>query len=291
MPGAFSKFTYSVFGKLIEQRVDYFAGLRTDLKRANIELLLEEYLSIALFASTAAFSFSWLGVYLLISSLFPAYPIAIKLPGALVLALSVAVSAFLIFLIYPSIAFSSIKKKIEKDLPFATIYMSTVAGAGIPPYLIFKLLGEFGEYGMVSREAKIIDSELEFVGKDLSETLRRAADRTPSEDFKELLLGLDTIIGEGGDVKGFLTSTSQALMRQYNRRVQEFGNSLSVYLEIYLTLIVVGSIFFLVMSSIMGAMGGAPAWIGVSQQVVVYLFLPLVTMAFILFVKVISPMG
>jgi len=187
--------------------------------------------------------------------------------------------------------FAGIRKRIDKDLPFATIYMSTVAGAGIPPHIIFKLLGEFEEYGTVSREAKIINSELEFVGKDLSEALRRAADRSPSEDFRELLWGLDTIIAEGGDVKEYLTTTSQMLMRKYNRKVEEFGNSLSMYLEIYLTLVVVGSIFFLVLSSIMAAMGGTPIWVNVVQKVVVYLILPMVTAAFIMFIKVISPMG
>lgn len=291
MPGNFSKFTYAVFGRVVERYVDYFATLRTDLKKANVELLLEEYLSIALFASTVIFSLTWMGIYLLVSKMFAVYPIAIKMPVSLVLALSVSASLFLIFLIYPSIMFSGIKKKIDKDLPFATIYMSTVAGAGIPPHLIFKLLGEFEEYGAVSREAKIINSELEFVGKDLSESLRRAADRTPSDDFKELLWGLDTIIGEGGDTKSFLTTTSQALMRKYNMKVEEFGNSLSMYLEIYLTLVVVGSIFFLVLSSIMGAMGGTPAWVGVAQSVVVYLLLPMITAGFIMFIKVISPMG
>jgi len=154
---------------------------------------------------------------------------------------------------------------------------------------MFKLLSKFKEYGVVAREAEIISTETELFGKDLQSALKRAADRTPNDDFKELLWGMNTIISGGGDLRKFLKNTSHTLMNEFNLKIENFGKQLSMFLELYLTLVVVGSIFFLVLTTILGAMGGLPPIVRVLERVVVYLLVPVITGVFIFVIKSISP--
>ena len=45
---------------------------------------------------------------------------------------------------------------------------------------------------------------MEYFGKDLQDALWDAADRTPSEQFKDLVDGLISVVSSGGDVTLYL---------------------------------------------------------------------------------------
>lgn len=291
MAADFSKFCYSLFKSTIEKNISYFENVRNSLKRGQMNLLLEEYLSIALFAAIVATALgSIISFAALIKTLsVPSYFLIIP---AVIFGMVAGVFTFLLFLVYPGVVSGGVQQGIQMNLPFATTYMATVSGSGIPPYAIFKLLAQFKEYGEISREAQNISSEIEMFGKDLSSALRRAADRTPSEEFKELLWGMDLIISEGGDLRKFLTSSAQIYMEDYKRRMAQYSQTLSMFLEIYLTVVVVGSIFFIIIGAIMGTVSGAqsPLLGQVGQNLLVYLFLPFISIIFIILIKTTSPM-
>jgi len=291
MADDFSKFCYSLFKSTIEKNISYFENVRNSLKRGQMNTLLEEYLSIALFAAIVATVFgSAISFAILMKTL--SVPFYFLLIPAVIFGMVAGVALFLLFLVYPGVVSGSVQQGIQMNLPFATTYMATVSGSGIPPYAIFKLIAQFKEYGEISREAQNISSEIELFGKDLSSALRRAADRTPSEEFKELLWGMDLIISEGGDLRKFLTSSAHIFMEDYKRRMAKYSQTLSMFLEIYLTVVVVGSIFFIMIGAIMGTVSGSqsPMLGETGQNLLVYLFLPFISLVFILLMKVTSPM-
>jgi len=274
--------------KFVSRYKGYFDNLQIDLKKANMEYLVDEYLHLTFLGCAGVF----LGTSFLFAIILPLISgahILIILPLAIVLGICFGILTFLFFMMYPSLRSKQLDKEIGMNLPFATIYMATVAGAGIPPHLMFKLLSRFKEYGVVAREAEIISTETELFGKDLQSALKRAADRTPNDDFKELLWGMNTIISGGGDLRKFLKNTSHTLMNEFNLKIENFGKQLSMFLELYLTLVVVGSIFFLVMTTILGAMGSLPPIVHLMERLVVYLLVPAVTAVFIFVIKTISP--
>ena len=277
----------SFLGRYIQKNKDYFGNLQVELKRANLKYLLEDYLNLILNVGVAIFAVS--ALLLIAAMALTGAPIPLIVPLAILLGACFAVITFIGFLAYPSFRAKQIDKQIAMNLPFATIYMATVAGAGIPPHTMFKLLSKFKEYGIVAREADIISTETEMFGKDIRSALKRAADRTPNEDFKELLWGMNTIISSGGDLRKFLKATSRKLMSEFNMKIEKFGKQVSMFLELYLTLVVVGSIFFLVLTTILGAMGGMPPIVHIMERVVVYIMVPFISLVFIMVIKSISP--
>ena len=79
--------------------------------------------------------------------------------------------------------------------------MATIAGTGVPPAVIFWSLVEFRRYGEVSRESEKILNDIENFGLDLVQALQRAANRSPSPLFSELLWKMIATIRTGGNLE------------------------------------------------------------------------------------------
>ncbi|MFB6088411.1 MAG: type II secretion system F family protein, partial [Candidatus Aenigmatarchaeota archaeon] len=129
---------------------------------------------------------------------------------------------------------------------------------------------------------------------DVTESIRKVASKTPSEDFKDLLWGLNTTINAGGSIQNYLHEKAKGYMDDYKRRLDQYSDTLSTLLEVYLTLIIVGSMFFIAMSTMMSMFGigqGMQGIILVAQALVIFIFLPVVSMGFIYLLKSISPRG
>jgi flagellar protein FlaJ len=173
------------------------------------------------------------------------------------------------------------------------MYLATLAGTGTPLPQIFKNLSETDEYGEVSREAEKIARDIETFGMDISEALEKSANRNPSEDYKELMWGINHVMTTGGSLREFLQQRSQKLMNDYKRRVQEFSKNLSLLVEMYITVVVVGSIIFTSMSAVMSTLSPNMSdnlIVGV-QLIAIFFGLPLVSGMFIVLVRGMSPGG
>ncbi len=190
---------------------------------------------------------------------------------------------------YPSVEMQARRDNIDHNLPFATTYLSTVAGSGTPPSAMFRLLGRFDEYGEVSKEAEKIANDVFTFGADLDVALSRAAERTPSERFKDLLWGMNSIITTGGDLKGFLEEKAEQFMNQYRRELDNFTETLSLMVEMYITIVIVGSVFLMIISTIMSALGTGQVVILSIQMATVFILLPLASVMFIVIIKTVSP--
>ena len=93
-------------------------------------------------------------------------------------------------------------------------------------------------------------------GLELTESIEKVSVKIPSESFKDFLLGLRTIIKTGGDLRRYLEEKADTSIDDYKRRIEEYGKSLSILLEIYITVVVVGSIFALILSTVLGLFAG-----------------------------------
>jgi len=285
----YSEFCYNQVGSYALELIDYFEDLRPQLSKAGIEITLPEYLSMMLFTVgiVAVMSLSIGGTFLVISMGVTGFL------TALIASIFSSIFAALGFYIYPSILISDRASTIRDTLPFATMYLSTLAGTGTPLPQIFKNLGEVDEYGEVSKEAKKISRDVETFGMDMSEALERSANRSPSEDYKELMWGINHTITTGGSLRDFLRQRAQTLMNDYKRRIQEFSQSLSLLVEMYITVVVVGSIVFTSMSAIMSSISQnleAGQIVGI-QVLAIFFGLPLISVMFIILVQGMAPGG
>ena len=284
---SYGEFCFDQVGSTALKLVPYLEDMNMRLNRANIALSLPEYIATAVFSTglIAGFVLAALGTVLVIGS---------GLTGllqALIASLLVSLLSIGVFYAYPGVRVNSRGREIRDMLPFATMYLSTLAGTGTSISEMFGELADVDEYGEVSNEAEKISRDIETFGMDVSRALKRGAERTPSEDFEELLRGLEHVLTTGGSEKDFLRQRSSKLMDGYQRRIEKFADQLGLLVEMYITVVVVGSIIFTAMSAVMSSFGLNAGTIVALQTVAIFIGLPLISGMFILFVNGISPGG
>ena len=279
--------SYRLFGNLVRYAKPYFLDIKEELRQANISYTLEEYLSIALFTTVVTFIIE-ATMLSFIFGLLVTPIIAVIL--AFTLSMTISGILFFLFYSYPKTASKSSGNKIKKILPFSVSYMATIARSNVPPIIIFKTLSEFKEYGELSKEAENIVRDVELFGMTTAAAIKKQAKITPSKEFRDLLYGINTMITSGGNLGSYLKDRSNELMGDYRRRIRKYSQDLSLYVEMYLTLIITGSIFFIVLSSIISTISAGLGTILV-QTMVVFLLLPALSIAFIILIRATSPTG
>ncbi len=280
---------FRLFRPYVARYKKHFPKLHDDLHKARISVPTENWIAMVFFAGLLAFISTFFSA-ILITILSGAIGIA-TIFVSLAASVAVAVMTGALAVNYPSIAASERKKKIENTLPFATIYLNTISRAGFPPQDLFKMISKFKEYGEISEEAKKISAEVNTLGIDLPTALNNAIIRSPSNSWTELLAGMKTTITIGGDLGKFLSEKAKGFVADYQRRLQEFSNFLTLMIEIYITLVIVGAVFFIITTSIMVSIGGVPvALVKALNYAIVLVGLPVMTAAFLLLIKGASPL-
>ncbi len=288
---SYTKLSQRVAGDFAARIEQYFTDIGKDLILADVGVTLNEYLSMALLSSAIAFAVATPFISMIVGLMTgTVMGIISGLIIGLFIGLFLAVAVFMGFYLYPSVMVGQRRSDIDNNLPFATMYLSTIAGTGTPPAAIFDLLGDFDEYGEVSEEARHISRDIYTFGAGTTEALRGAAQRTPSDKFKNLLWGINSILTTGGDLRAYLQEKSETFMSDYRRSLDEFTDTLSLLVEMYITLVIVGSVFLIIISTVMSALGSQSSLIVSIQVFTVVFLLPLSAIMFIVIVKGVSPL-
>lgn len=281
--------SFKFFKHSLDPFVNLFESIKPDLLKADIGITLLEYVYVMFFSILLFFIIEFPLVTIITSIILQDIVLAVLF--SFTLNIVIVLIVFFIFYTYPSMAAGRRKKDIESSIPFATTYMATIANSGAPPITMFKVISQFEEYGEVSKEAEKIYRDVEAFGMDLVGAIRKTADRTPSEELKELLWGLDTVLTSGGNVGDFLHEKSRLFIAEYGRKLQQYSRTLSLLIEVYLTLILVGSVFFIIITALMSVLGGGGmgAYLFFIQFLVIFVVLPFMSIGFIFLIKSIAP--
>jgi len=277
------------FGGIAENILPYFPDVKTDLKKARMKEAAQEYVSKAILTCFIIFlvelpvlSFVFA---LVLKSFFFAFI------SSFTVSIFLTIGFFIIYLNYPKAIIKDRAKKIDANLPFASLYLSTVMGSKLPLYKVLKIFSKFSKYGYLTEEVSNISNDIEAFGIDINTALERAVERTPSKEFKELLWGMLSVNRAGGDMNEYLKEKSKSYFSEYRRRLFEFSHQLTMLIEMYLTVIVIGAIFFTILTSIMSGITGGVSNVIVLQFFLIFVFLPITSAIFIFFVKSTTPGG
>ena len=286
----YNKIALNLFGKFIFPYASFFSDLRLDLKKSGMGKTVEEYLSLTFLTCLILY----VAEVLIISYIFTimGFNVLFSVFMATTIGIGISLVIFLVFLNYPKFLISDKAKSIESSLPFASIYLSTIASSGLPSHKVLEIFSKFKEYGAITEETQKMVRDMRAFGLNVYDSIERAVERTPSKEFRELLWSIASTLRAGGDLSIYLREKSISYLNEYRRKLNEFARSLAVFLEIYLTVIVLGTVFFTILTSIMSGLGGlATTDIVMIQFFLIFIFIPLISAAFIILIKSSAPGG
>ena len=272
----YGKFAHRMLHNFVQPMLKYFEDLSPYLRKADVPINVGAYVSAMILSSVIVFIatfFVMVFMYPVLSdiSLFQeiSYPLVAGIASLLAM-----FGTFFAFWLYPSFRTSERKRKIETGLPSAVDTMATIASTGVPPAVIFWSLVEYRRHGEISREAEKLLNDLELFGLDLVSALQRGALRSPSPSLSEMFWKMIATIRTGGDLKEYLYVEGTKLRERQRREIESSIDSLGMVAEIYVTALILGPVFLLVMASIMGLMGTQTDMLVTVLYVVVYIGLP-----------------
>jgi len=282
-----SRLAYKIFGPMLDPIFSNSVSMQKNIRKANFRITVGEYYSYAALITIIITPFMIIAVSLFMTLLGKDIILAVIFTFFLT-----PIFMFIFFYIYPSYLAGSRKRSIDTKLPFAVPYMSAMAGAGVPPDAVFDSLARSSLYGEIAEEAKNITRDCKFFGKDIVTVLHDHTQNTPSRRFSELLMGITTTVRSGGDLKTYLHNEAENMMVEYRQMMKDFAENLGLFAESYITIPVFGTIFLVIVMSVMTMMGGGslgPLQMTDMMILVVYAGIPGLSVLFLLLIDSIIP--
>ncbi len=285
----YTRIAFTLFGRFSDDLAVFFPDLSDNLKRAGMKTSNREYISTGILTS---FLFLLVEIPLLSFILGIFFKgVALSMVTSFTFSLLLSMMVLYLFTKYPNTVIAEKSKKIDTQLPFASLFLSTIAGTKLPLNQVFSIFAKNSKYKEITQEISLMTNDMDVFGLDVHTALQRAINRTPSKKLKEMLYGILSTSISGGDISIYLRERAKAEMEDYKRTINQFSKRMTLLIEIYLTAIILGAIFFIILTSIFSGISGAGGNIILLQSLVIFLFLPMISMMFILFVKISSPTG
>jgi len=244
----------AIFGHTVDKYGEELEDLKNDLQKADMDILYRTYVSKMFLYSSFAFIIGLIaGISFIIYGSISA-PEAVRYLFGVPLAFSLATFGFMY--LYPSQKAKRRKKNIDENLPFALNHLGAIATSGIPPKSMFELLNTFDEYEGISDEAGEISRRVNVFGEDLTTALKQVAEKSPSEDWAEVLFGIVSTVQTGGDLKSYLQEKSDEALFEYNQQRQREIQKLSTYASFYTAILIAAPVFLVVVLAVMNLLGG-----------------------------------
>lgn len=232
--GAYAKLANRLFLNLSNKLIDkgYFLKLNVNLRKSNMPYLLVTYLSMAMLSTLIGLIAGIAGFFVMMF-IYPEY-----LLESMLLIPGVPLLTFGSYYIYPIAERRSIAGKINQEIPFVTINMSAIAGSGIEPSQIFKIIALGEEYSHTRTELKKIINQINVYGYDLVTALKNTARETSSRKLSELLNGMAAAISGGSELPSFLDKRSETLLFEYKLEKEKKTKAAETFMDIYISLMI-----------------------------------------------------
>jgi len=280
--------SFGYFG--IEHLTGYVEPLKEVIAKSNLGILFEIYVGKMLFVSVMASVAMFIAVLAISVVIFP-LPAIFGIISATISSVTIFFLTLTLYHSYPFHLLSAKKSEIETNGPFAINHMAAIASSGVPPVVIFRLLSNIKEYGEIMQEARRIIRNIDVFGMDLTSALRNVADRTPSESFKQFLYGIISTIDTGGDLKKFFANAAKDALFEYRLKREKYLQTLSTYADFYTAVLIAAPLFFISILAVMALIGGQVLGLSipVAMRLGIFVLIPLLNTAFILFIHYTQP--
>ena len=266
---------YRYLGQRIEGTLPYFKDLQGSIQKAALKISLQSYVSMVLLMSGSAFAASSVITGTLVG--FAGSPIWLALLYALGIGVLLGSMVFAILYGLPGFLAMSRRRRMDLELPYVASHMSILAAAGIPPTRMFKLLSDSRTTPEVASDSNEIVRDVEVLGNDIMTALEQERERSPSRVFGEVLEGLVATIRSGGNMKNYLLDATRTIMDLRRVAAKQLIETLGVFAEVYVTLLIVFPLLLIVMFSVMVLIGGGLGGVSVTMMMslITYIIIPI----------------
>lgn len=227
--------------------------------KAAIKITFKAYLGLMALATLLAAGLGFAIFFVILSINIPIIPALIF---SIVAGLIAAIASFGACYLYPTLAISSKIRKIDSNLPLTANFMSVLASSGMPPERIFRSLANVGDEFGVGEEIRRAMADVEIMGLDLNDALRKASIRSASKKFGAMLDGIVTTSHVGGDLSSFLRDESEKSKKARVTGMKSFVDSLAGMAELYVSFMIALPLVLVVMLSVMSFLGGGMSLFG-----------------------------
>ena len=264
--------SYRFFGKLAPSFQKNVFEFKDSLEKARIKIYPETYVSLMLFIAVLTLPVSIISIAIVY--LYGFLPIIALLPFPFYVMAA--------FLIVPKSKASDRSGNLEREMPFASAYISVMASGGIAPYTSFKRLADVKLLPAMNSEAREIIKDVEIFGIDPLTAIEHAAKKNPLDIFKDFLSGYASTVIIGGDIGHFLERKAEDIFKARAMRVKAAAERLGMLLETFIIVNVMMSLCFYIMFSVqnIGVGGGSG---GDVSTIILYTFVlsPMLSIMFV----------
>jgi len=303
---SFERFCFNLLGKKMKAKRERYVTLRNDLLSARFKTPFEVYLSTAYISSvivglSAAVMIgiiTWvfqLPLLITYKGEVPEFLVGLSAYSLVIGTVFITIFSllvfggltYLVFMLYPGLEAGNRRRNIDASLPYAINYITSMSTAGITPAEVFRLLGSSTIYGQSAVEARYIAREIDIFGRDLIDSLRLVSSSTPSRRMKEFLQGTMASVSSGGNITEYFRTKAEQYALENRQTQKMFLETLALVSESYVTAMVAGTLFLIILQSIMSVMSGDnnPLFL----YAVIYIMIPLGSVMFVIMISSMTP--
>ncbi|MCI4373197.1 MAG: type II secretion system F family protein [Thermoplasmata archaeon] len=164
------------------------------------------------------------------------------------------------------------KDQLERELPFTLSELSVLASTGTSPIRLIRRMAQRDHDPAMTETFRQVIYKADIQGKDLISALADTAKSSPSTSVRDTLWDLANMIHQGGNLDEYLRSKSDAVL-QLKRLVQkEFIERLSTFLDMYVSLVLVGVLMIAVAAFLLNALGSTAEGLNANELLLLLTF-------------------
>jgi len=266
----FEGWSYRIFGNVATKFLSNVFEFKGQLEKAGMKIYSETYISMMFFAAILTVPVSIIGIVLLYFTKFIPLIFLVPLP----------IYVMIVFMITPSMKAGERAHALEREMPFASAYITVMATGGISPYMSIKRLSKVDLMPGMRREAREIMRDVEIFGIDPLSALEHAADTHPLDIYKDFVSGYASTVITGGDIGHFLETKTHDIFKARALRIKAAAERLGMLLESFIIVVVLMSLCFYILFSV-DAIYSTGISMYSTMMMYTFIFAPMLSIVFI----------
>ena len=237
---SFEGWSYRIFGNVATKFLSNVFEFKDQLEKAGIKIYCETYVSMMFFAALLTAPVTIISLVLLFFTKLIPLIFLVPLPAYIMI----------VFMIMPSMKAGERATALEREMPFASAYITVMASGGISPYMSIKRLSHVDLMPGMQREAREIMRDVEIFGIDPLSALEHASETHPLDIYRDFISGYASTVITGGDITHFLEEKTHDIFKARAMRIKAAAERLGMLLESFIIVIVLMSLCFYILFSV-----------------------------------------